>query len=138
MPLEVPPDHTEVPPHGAAPFIPGVGPALRPDERTEPPRSVRTVARRGPNVAVTAGVLLAVGAVALLGAVLLSHFAERRGHRNGPTTLGLPESDAAAMAPTPVGPQSVVLPATSAPAEPIAPLEPADTSTTGRPRRPHR
>mgnify|MGYP001430234102 CR=1 FL=1 len=120
-----------------APFLARVAPAPRPNELTDPPRSVRSVPRRRANVAVFAGVLLAVGAVALLGSVLLAHFAERRGKRNAPTTLGLPETDAGAVAPTPIGPQSVVLPAASVPAEPIAPLEPADTSTVHakRPRR---
>jgi hypothetical protein len=70
--------------------------------------------------------------VALLGSVLFAHFAERRGKRNTPTTLALPENDAAAPTPIPVAPESVVLPSANPPAEPIAPLEPAATGAGAR------
>jgi hypothetical protein len=88
---------------------------------------------------VVVGVLLAAVAVALLGSVLFSHFAERRGKRSTPTTLDLPDAGRAPDLPLSVGPEHIAAPsaerAPSQTVEPIAPLEPA-TPATARVKRP--
>jgi protein phosphatase len=106
-----------------------------PAEASEPPSSIRQLPRRRTNPVAIVAVLLAAVAMTLLGAVLLTHFNERRGKRNAPATLGLPESDAEVAAPTPVAPQGVVLPSANEPAEPIAPLEPSPAASTRNKRR---
>jgi protein phosphatase len=113
-----------------APFAPPAADSGRgPLQPTTPPSSIRDLPRRRANPVAIIAVLLAAVAMTLLGAVLLTHFSERRGKRNGPIPLALPEADAAAATTTPVGPESVVLPSANAPAEPIAPLEPAPTAS---------
>jgi protein phosphatase len=101
---------------------------------TQPPSSIRELPRRRTNPVAVVAVLLAAIAMTLLGAVLLTHFAERRGKRNAPSTLGVPEADAALAAPTQVVPEGVVLPSATTPAEPIAPLEPGTPAASTRPK----
>jgi hypothetical protein len=83
---------------------------------------------------VVAGILLAVVATALLGAVLLHELAERRGKRNVAVEPGLKAAseDAGSDKPVPLQPGTVVIPAPSAPTEPIAPLEALPTTKKGR------
>jgi protein phosphatase len=104
---------------------PATGAAQSASPTTEPPSSIRALPRRRTNPVAVVAVLLAAIAMTLFGAVLLTHFADRRGKRNAPTSLGVPESDAALAAPTQVAPEGVVLPSANAPGEPIAPLEPS-------------
>jgi serine/threonine protein phosphatase PrpC len=111
--------------------------ALRPLEPTPPPPpSVGTLpggASTAPPM-VVAGIFLAVVATAILGAVLVHEFAERRGKRNVAVEPGLkaaPE-DAAGGRPVALQPGSVVIPPPSAPTEPIAPLEEVPTTKKGR------
>jgi protein phosphatase len=113
-----------------ATFVPAPAEHTRaPPERTEPPSSIRDLRRRRTNPVAIVAILLAAIAMTLLGAVLLTHFSERRGKRNATMPLDLPEGDAAGATTTPVGPESVVLPPANAPREPIAPLEPAPTAS---------
>jgi protein phosphatase len=112
-------------------------PALIPT--TAPPSSVRSLPRRTASLPVVVGVLLAAVAVALLGSVLFSHFAERGGKRSAPATLDLPEAGVAPALPVSVGPERIATPppeqAPARPVEPIAPLEPP-TTPTARVKRP--
>jgi hypothetical protein len=133
--------------HPELPLQPAPIPAAVP--RGSGSDSVRSVPRRPASLPVVAGVLLAAGAVALLASVLFSHFAERRGKRNTPTTLDLPDAGAATVAPllgrtpeengrreTVVAPESIATAAPRGgptPVEPIAPLEPPATAKAKRP-----
>jgi hypothetical protein len=118
------------PPVAVIPRAPEVAPvkAPRPARRGE----------RGPLVWIA--IVLAVAAFVLLGAVLFSHMQERGGKRNSAGAPGLPSLEAtfahektepnASERPvppsqTPIVPESIVVPAPSAPREPIAPLEPS-------------
>ncbi len=108
-------------------------------QRVSPSAPVR---RTSP--ALIAGLALASLAVVSLAAVLVSHMADRRGKTNAPSA---PESvtgaatAADARAPTPLLPESIVLPAESAPpGEPLAPLEPLEPTPDAvhGPHKPHR
>jgi protein phosphatase len=109
-------------------------PPLRPLEPTPLPVSTRPA--RGTRPAVVLGLALAVAAIGLLVAVLMSELAERGGKRNAttwPTTIGAPKIDAAVGAtPTPLELESAPLPSASAPVEPIAPLDPTPTAPKRR------
>jgi PPM family protein phosphatase len=92
-----------------------------------PPSHAPRALRRRPNPVVVVGVVLAVAALVLLGALLLARIEERSGKRNT-TTLPLPtgESPAGPAPPQiPLLPESVVVPPPSAPREPIVPLQPS-------------
>ena len=73
--------------------------------------------------------VLALAAFGLLGAVLLSHIAERSGKRSTSPTLPLNAGDAQAATTVPLVPESVVVPTASAPAVPIAPLAPSPSES---------
>jgi serine/threonine protein phosphatase PrpC len=88
--------------------------------------------RRRANPVVIAGVLLALAAFALLAVVLLAHILERGGKRTPSSTLPVPAASGQPATPTPLAPQSVVVPGSSASAEPIAPLEPSPAPTRKR------
>jgi serine/threonine protein phosphatase PrpC len=116
-------------PTPALPLIPAAPEAALPPRPSVAPRP-----RRRSNPAVVVGVVLAVVALALLGAMLLIHIEERSGKRNT-STLPLPpgESPAASAAPpVPLVPESVVVPPASAPREPIVPLEPSPAPSKKR------
>ena len=98
----------------------------RPLEPTPLPTTSTTTGAHGAPVVVLA-VVLASAAFALLAGVLITHFAERSGKRNGEgsSSLGLVLVDAA-VAPQPpasLTPETVVLPPQGVPS--IAPLEPS-------------
>ena len=110
----------------------------RPLEPTPlPGGSSATEGARGAPLVVLA-VVLASAAFALLAGVLITHFAERSGKRNGDSApaLGLVPVDAAPMATAPASlvPETVVLPpaTNAASAESIAPLEPAPSASKRR------
>ncbi|MDP9150362.1 MAG: protein phosphatase 2C domain-containing protein [Myxococcota bacterium] len=104
----------------------------RPLGPTAPPSSrlARALRRRHP--AVVAGLLLALAAVAILGAMLAEEVTERSGKRNATSPASRPEpahGDAAAAvaladAMTTLAPDPIVIPPPTTPTEPIAPLEP--------------
>ena len=112
---------TAVPPAPAAPPPPDSAP---------PSSSLPAYAARPPSAVAIVAVVLAVTAMVLLGAVLLSHLRERGGKPSERGSLGLQALDAQGAAssapPTPLAPGSVVMPARSGPPpDPIAPLEPS-------------
>jgi protein phosphatase len=98
-----------------------------------PPSSDVLPRRRRTSPLVIAAVLLAVGAILLLGAVVLEELDEQRGKHRRAATLSLPAADAQTgapdAAPTPLAPESVVVPTASAPRDPIAPLVPSPAPT---------
>ena len=105
-----------------------------PEAMPGPPASVALRRRRRTSPAVLVGVVLAVAALALLGAMLLAHIAERSGKRNT-TTLPLPPGESPAAPPAPPVPlvaESVVVPPASTPREPIVPLEPSPAPSKRR------
>ena len=77
-------------------------------------------------------VVLALAAIALLGAVLLAHIQERSGKRNTTTTLPMSTGDTPTSSAVPRVPGSVVMPAATAPREPIVPLEPSPAPSKRR------
>jgi len=112
-----------------APQLPFASRALEPTPAPETLQTLPEKASAAPPM-VVAGILLAVVAMGLLGAVLVHEFAERSGKRNVETDAPLKATpaDAASVGPVPLLPESVVIPAPSAPAQPIAPLEPAPST----------
>jgi len=88
---------------GTEPSFPAPPLAVRHAELTAPPSSApHSTARRRLGPAVATGLVLALVASALFGAVLLSHFAERRGKRNAApasTTLGEAPAEAGGASP---------------------------------------
>jgi serine/threonine protein phosphatase PrpC len=118
--VEPPRDRATEVPFSTAPLEPTVPPPERPGRRS---------GHATPSVVV--GLVLAFVAVAGLADMLAAHFAERRGKRNtpsGPAQVGHPADAYDAAGPTPLVPESVVLPAdTGPPRETIAPLEPGPT-----------
>ncbi len=104
-------------------------PARALDPTPPPPSSLRSSPpgrRGGPGLVF--GLALAVVAVALLAAVLLSHVAERGGKRSPepwPSALGLSPVDGGAPGSAVSLEPQPVPPASSQPAAPIAPLEPS-------------
>ena len=77
-------------------------------------------------------VVLALAAIALLGAVLLAHIQERGGKRNTTTTLPMSTGDTQAAPAVPLVPGSVVVPPVIVPREPIVPLEPSPAPSKRR------
>jgi hypothetical protein len=113
-------------------FAPAPAPAFIPSAPEPSPPSSRTLPERHPtSPAIIIGVVLAVLAMGILAAVLLSHLGERGGvNRKGPGGLALPTPDGAPPPmPTTLVPSSVVLPPATSASEPIAPLQPSPSST---------
>ncbi len=109
-------------------------------EPTPPPPASAISPVRGQTPIVVAALVIALVAVALLGAVLVVHMAERRGKRSASnsasdTTPSAALVDAGDGRPTPLVPGSVVIATASASsALPIAPLDPAPTTRRKRKR----
>ena len=139
MPVALAPAPTLV---DAAPAQPTEPPVLPPRELepTPIPPVSPTSTVRGQNPIVVAALVLALVAVALLGAVLVVHVAERRGKRSASNAPSETAPSAAPVGagdggPTPLVPGSVVIPTVSASsAVPIAPLDPAPTTRRKRKR----
>jgi serine/threonine protein phosphatase PrpC len=96
-----------------------------------------TSVERSTAVMVAVGLVLACIAAALLGAVLVLHFAERSGKRNARSepAIGIWVDAAVGTAPTALAPETVVLPPSVEPVgEPIAPLEPGPAESKRRKR----
>ncbi len=114
---------TEVPALSSRPLEPTPPPATHPDASEGTRRSTAILAF---------GLLIALIAVAFLGAVLALHVVERNGKRNVSSEPPLAVAPADAMPsraePTTLTPETVVLPTASTPlGEPLAPLEPGPT-----------
>jgi protein phosphatase len=111
--------------------------ASRPLEPTPPPlSSVRGSSPRG-KLMVVAGLTLAAIAIALISTVIAAELAELRGKRNSSHTTSAPEfgipPDAGGDAPSPLLPESVVIPMPSTP--PGGSIAPLESSSAGPPRR---
>jgi serine/threonine protein phosphatase PrpC len=115
--VEPPRDRPTEVPHPTVPLEPTVPPSEQPD---------RERARGKPSLIV--GLVLALVAAAVLADLLASHLAERRGKMNTPSRppqASGPADASVAAEPTPLVPESVVLPPDPASStEMIAPLEP--------------
>jgi protein phosphatase len=135
--LTQPPPTAPLPPAAGSTLVesppaPDVLPS-RPLEPTIPPHSTPPVRRGSPVVVI--GLVLAVLAIVLLGAVLFEHLASRAGRRNGPSGAPLPltASSSAAAPSAVVAPASVDAPPAAPPAAP--PIAPLDTTPPTRGRR---
>jgi protein phosphatase len=118
------------------PAIPigAIPPPPAPLPGTEPPPSTIVPSRRSrTSPAVVVGLALALLALVVMGLALLIHLDERGGKRNASAPLAIPAGDAASDAPTPLAPESVVVPTATASAPPIAPLEPSPSTTAHKP-----
>jgi protein phosphatase len=111
--------------HTTEPAFPAVIPASPAPTLPPPSSSAALSARRRTNPAVMIGLTVAMLGLVLLAGVLLVHIDERGGKRNTPASQLGTHGDAQSDAPTPLAPESVVVPAPSASAPAIAPLEPS-------------
>lgn len=115
-------------------------PPSRELEPTPPPPTTTAPAPRPQSPMVVVALVLAIVAVTLLGAVLVVHVAERRGKRSANSASSVPSSAAAPVdagqdGPTPLMPESIVVPVASASSGvPIPPLEPAQPTRRKRKR----
>ncbi|HEY3820938.1 MAG TPA: protein phosphatase 2C domain-containing protein [Polyangiaceae bacterium] len=103
-----------------------------PDPPPLPPRSSGVPRRRSRVPLAVIVVVLALLAIALLGAVLLAHIQERNGKRNTTTTLPMSTGETPAASAFPLVPGSVVVPPVAPPREPIVPLEPSPAPSKRR------
>jgi protein phosphatase len=139
MPSTSAPAPTLIDPPPAQPTEPAIPPS-RELEPTPPPSPSAPPVARTQSPAVIAALALALLAFMLLGAVLVVHVAERRGKRNASNTSNEPSSgaapaDAGQDGPTPLLPESIVVPIVSASSSvPIPPLEPAPPTRRKRKR----
>jgi len=124
-PQALPPTLVDAPPGATEP----PAPVSRELEPTPPPPDSALPAARTQSPMVVAAVTLAFVAVTLLGAVLVLHVSDRRGKRTISSSASAPTPDAAPVdagggGPTPLVPESVVVPVASAQsATSIPPLE---------------
>ncbi len=116
-------------------------PQSRELEPTPPPPTTTAPAVRPQSPMVVVALVLAIVAVMLLGAVLVVHVAERRGKRSANSASSVPSSasapvDAGQDGPTPLLPESIVVPVASDASSgvPIPPLEPAQPTRRKRKR----
>jgi protein phosphatase len=103
-----------------------------PEPTPAPPSSSGIPRRRSRATLAAIVVVLALAAIALLGAVLLAHIQERSGKRNTTTTLPMSTGDLPAASAFPLVPGSIVVPPPAAPREPIVPLEPSPAPSKRR------
>jgi len=113
------------------PALPAVIPTA-PEPTPAPPSSSGVPRRRSRATLGIIVVVLALAAIALLGAVLLAHIQERGGKRNTTTTLPVSTGETPAASAFPLVPGSVVVPPVSPPREPIVPLEPSPAPSKRR------
>ncbi len=123
----------EVPARITQPALPAVAIIpTAPEPTPAPPTSSSGTPRRRSRVMLAVMVVLALGAIVLLGAVLLAHIQERNGKRNTTTTLPISTGYPPAAPSVPLVPGSVVVPPVIAPREPIVPLEPSPAPSKRR------
>jgi serine/threonine protein phosphatase PrpC len=140
MPSTSAPAPTLIDPSPALPTEPAIPPSRELEPTPPPPSPSALAVARTQSPTVVAALALALGAFMLLGAVLVVHVAERRGKRNASNASNEPApnaapADAGQDGPTPLLPESIVVPMVSASSSvPIPPLEPAPPTRRKRKR----